>query len=99
LADVEVLAINALQVAVGEKDGARAAVTSKAVLFSEVRKMAGNNRVATRQANRFAVRQPIDVASAWANPAGAAKELEAPLDPPLELTTPVHLDVFHWGQA
>ena len=61
--------------------------------------MAGDHRVTTRQADRFAVLQTVDVAVAWANPAGPPKELEPMLDPPLELPTPPHLDIFHWGQA
>jgi hypothetical protein len=95
LADVVVLTEHALQIAVGEEDGARAAVTPKTILLAEVRKIAGNHSVAPRQANRFAVFQPIDVAVARANATGAPQEPETLLDPPLELTTSVYLEVFH----
>ena len=47
LTDVEVLAENTFEVAVSEKDGARATISSEAVLFTKVGEGTGDNSLAS----------------------------------------------------
>ena len=56
LADVEILTKNALQIAVGEEDGTRAAPSLEAVLLSKMGKKARDHTVTARQAHSLAVR-------------------------------------------
>jgi hypothetical protein len=69
LADIEVLAEDAAQVAVAEEDRARAVPAAQARLFSEVREGAGDHRVAAGLAGGPPVPEPVDVAIARTGPA------------------------------
>ena len=76
LRDLKILAIDAAQIAVAEKDVARAARAGQNRLFAKVRRVAGNNRQASRIARRDFVCQAIIAAILRANGAGFKQSFE-----------------------
>lgn len=70
LADVEVLAEDAAQVALGEENRAAAAPSAQAVLLTQVREVTADAGLASGAAGSGFTRQPVDAALARAGLAG-----------------------------
>jgi hypothetical protein len=70
-----VLAEDAAEVAAGEEDRSRAAVTPQAVLFAEVREIGSDDRVPSDRAEAGDVGAPVDLAAAWTDDAALAEQL------------------------
>src|SRR5262249_22510765 len=75
---------DAFQVAPAEENGARALPATQAVLFAEVRKVAGDLGAAADFAHRFLVGDPVDGAVSRANRA-ALERGQSPLHSPGQL--------------
>ena len=69
LADVEVLAENAPEVAHGKENRATAPGSLEAVFLAKMRKVAGNDGMTPGFAERGLIRQPVHIAIARAHPA------------------------------